>query len=881
MSTPYNRRMLAQLLTTKLHIPKPRPQVIKRQQLLNQLSNGSHGKLTLISAPAGFGKTTVVSTWIQSATRPVAWLSLDEEDSDLARFLTYFIAALQTIKPEIGANFSNLTQAPQLPSLKSLLTTLLNEIAVQPEPFLFVWDDYHVLDNPSIHEGVTFLLNHLPPQMHLIIITREDPPLPLARLRVRGQMTELRAADLRFTEAEAADFLNRAMGLSLSEEQISALEQRTEGWIAGLQLAALSMRGQQETTNFVNSFTGSHRFVLDYLVEEVLNQQPQKVQEFLIKTAILQRLCGSLCDAVMGASDSAARKTLEQLEQANLFIIPLDNERHWYRYQHLFADLLQQRLHQTVTAEQLHQLHQRASVWFEEQDMLLEAFQHAATAGDLERAEWLLKGKGTPLYYRGIVTPILEWLSALPAEVMNGRPSLWVLYASVLTIAGQNNEVEPLLKTAESCIQAAESTAQTRDLIGQIAALRARLATPSYDSETILTQSRLALTHLDPDNLPIRTTVIRTMGAAYQYQGNYAAAREAYTEAIQLSEASGNTHINILASTGLGIIQESEIQLHLAAESFRRVLTLAGDPPLPAACAAYLGLARLAYEWNDLETAEQHSQQALQLSQHYDNIALAAICELLVVKVKLAQGDLPEATRLLTKAEQFLRHNHFTDRLSLVAAVQIRLLLQQGALDAAARLAEKYQLPLSKVRVSLAQGDGAAAVVILKSIRQEAEEKVRTDEQLKLLILFALAHAAAGETEKAAQTLRDALERTQPEGFIRTYVDEGEPLKKLLLTMRPQALAQQTYLHTLLDAFGEPSPPASLVSNQHSLIEPLTERELEVLQLLAEGLSNQEIGQRLFLSLSTIKGHNSNIYGKLQANRRTEAVARAQELGLI
>lgn len=874
--------MLAHILATKLHIPPPRPQLVNRQRLLNRLSQAFHGKLTLASAPAGFGKTTLITAWLATSERPAAWLSLDDDDSDPTRFLTYFLAALQTIQPEIGASLVPLLQSPQPPAPKLFLTPLLNEIATQLEPFLFVLDDYHVLDDPAIHEAVAFLLDHLPPQMHLVMTTREDPPLPLARLRVRGQLTELRAADLRFTVEEAADFLNQGMGLSLSTEQIATLEERTEGWIAGLQLAALSIKGgrQQETAEFVQSFTGSHRFVLDYLVEEVLNQQPAQIQAFLLQTALLPRLCGPLCEAVVAGKNTAGQETLERLEQANLFLVPLDNERRWYRYHHLFTDLLKQRLRQTVTAEQLTQLHQRASLWFEGEGLLLEAFQQAAEAGDLERAERLWQGNGMPLHYLGIVTPMLNWLATLSAEVLNKRPSLWVLYASVLAMAGQNSKVEPILQTAESCLQTAERTAKNRDLIGQIAALRARLATPSYDSETILTQSQRALTYLDPDNLPIRTTVIRTMGAAYQYQGNDTAAREAYLEAIELSEATGNTFVNILASTGLGVVQELQLQYRLAAENYERVLTLAGKPPLPAACAAYLGLARLAYEWDDLQTAEQYGQQAFQLSHHYDNIALAAICDLLLVKVRLAAGDFPEATRLLSRAEQFLRHNDFSDRLPQVATVQVQLLLAQGKIDAAAHLTEQYQLPLSRVRVLLAQEEGRAAVKTLTSISQESEEAESAEQQLQVLIVSALAYRAAGEMDKAADFLQNALERTEPERFIRTYVDEGERLKGMLLTMRPVALAQQTYLSILLDAFGELSPPQPLLPNQ-KLVEPLTERELEVLHLLAEGLSNREIGQRLYLSLSTIKGHNSNIYGKLQVSRRTEAIVRARELGLL
>ena len=410
------------ILATKLYIPPARPNAVFRPRLIERLNEGvsSGRKLTLISAPAGFGKTTVISEWICSCGKPVAWLSLDEGDSDPSRFLTYFVASLQTIAANIGKGVLAILQSPQQPPIESILITLLNEITNIPNHFILVLDDYHRIDSKPVDEALTFLLEHLPPQMHLVIATREDPRLPLARYRTRGQLSELRAADLRFTPAEATDFLNQVMGLNLSAEDIAALETRTEGWIAGLQLAALSMQGRSDSASFIQAFTGSHRFVLDYLVEEVLQQQPKSIQTFLLRTSILDSLCGPLCDAVLLDPTASGQETLEYLERANLFIVPLDNERRWYRYHHLFAELLRQRLQQSASSANeeggVAELHIRASVWYENNDLMLEAFRHAVAADDIERAERLMESKRMPLHLPGTATEILNWLESLPND---------------------------------------------------------------------------------------------------------------------------------------------------------------------------------------------------------------------------------------------------------------------------------------------------------------------------------------------------------------------------------------------------------------------------------------------------------------------------------
>ena len=827
MSTP--------ILATKLYIPLPRPKVVPRPRLIERLNEGfsSGRKLTLVSAPAGSGKTTLVSEWLSgrggvTPPLPVAWLSLDAGDNDPTCFLAYLVAALQTVAANIGAGVLGALQSPQPPPAKSILTTLLNEITTVPDNFFFVLDDYHIIDSKAVDDVLTFLLEHLPPQMHLVIATREDPHLPLARLRARGHLTELRAADLRFTPAEAADFLNQVMGLHLSAEDIAALETRTEGWIAGLQLAALSMQGHQDTASFIKSFTGSHHFVLDYLMEEVLEQQSESVQTFLLRTSILDRLCGPLCDAVLLDPSASGQETLEYLEHANLFIVPLDDERRWYRYHHLFADLLRQRLHQsTATSARgegrgVAELHSRASQWYEDHGLELEAFQHAAAANDVGRAEHLIDEKGLHLHLRGVAA-ILDWLASLPTTVLDARPSLWVRHASALLVGGQTTGVEEKLKAAEAALavalQGAEPDDKTRALIGQIAAHRATLALNDHQIDA---QSR-------------------------------------------------------------------------ALETYRRYLQLLGDQPPLSANEAYLGMGRIFYEWNDLDAAEQHFQQSLQLARQYDkSIDRLVICEMFLARLKLARGDVAGAAAILAETEQSVRQNNFVHRMPEVAALQVKVLLRQGNLTAAADLAGKYELPLIRARVLLAQGDPSAALAVLGPLRQQMEAKGLADERFKAMILQAVALRANGEKDEAVQLLGEALALAEPGGFIRVFVDEGAPMAHLLSEAAAEGIMPD-YAGKLLAVFRaeerpvlagrQSSPGKSEDKSYHPtaipLCEPLSQRELKVLHLIAQGLSNREISERLFLALDTVKGHNRRIFEKLQVQSRTEAIARARELGLL
>jgi LuxR family maltose regulon positive regulatory protein len=936
--------MAAPLLTTKLYIPLPRSNLVPRPNLVQRLDEGLQlgHKLTLISAPAGFGKTTLLSEWIAGGpsrhrlapqgSRPAGvpreesspapepngvragagrtgWLSLDEGDNDLARFLTYLVATLQTIEGNLGHGVLAALQSPGAVNVEAVLTALINEIAGLPDSLILVLDDYHVIESQPVDNALTFFLDHLPSPpggLHLVIASRSDPSLPFSRLRAGGQMTEIRAADLRFTLDEVAAFLTKATGLDLSAENVAALGTRTEGWIAGLQLAALSMQGLKrsgDVTDFVNRFTGSDRYIQDYLVDEVLKQRPQGTRDFLLQTSILDRLSGPLCDAVMasppllgeGLGEGSSQAILEALEAANLFIVPLDNERRWYRYHHLFADLLRQRLHQSPPplssppaggkeGGSVAKLHVRASVWYENNGMEIEAFHHAAAANDVERAARLIEGKGMPLTFRGAVAPVLNWLKSLPATVLDARPSLWVTYASALLAVGQGTGVEQKLQAAEATLQSVEPDDETRDLVGRIAATRATLAWGQNQAETIITQSRRALEYLHPHNLPWRTSTTWKLGSAYQLQGDRAAASQAYTEAISICQASGNIFINILASTGLGEVQESENQLYLAAETYRRILQLVGDRPLLVACGAYLGLARIFYEWNDLDAAQQHGQQSLQLARHIDSNDAFAACGVFLARLKLTQGDVAGAADILAQADQFVRQHNFVFQMPEVAAAHVLVLLRQGNLARAADLAENHELPISQARVYLAQGDTSAALAALEPLRQQVEAKGWEDERLKVMLLQAVAHHAHGEKDQAVQLLGDALALAEPGGFIRTFVDEGQPMARLLYEALSRGITPE-YVRRLLAAFPDAEPEQADSSMTKvigtDLVEPLSEREIEVLQLIAEGLTNPEIASRLYLSLNTVKVHTRNIYGKLGVNNRTQAGARARALGIL
>jgi LuxR family transcriptional regulator, maltose regulon positive regulatory protein len=650
-------------------------------------------------------------------------------------------------------------------------------------------------------------------------------------------------------------------------------------------LAAISMQGLPDAASFIQSFTGSHRFVLDYLLEEVLQRQTGEVQEFLLRTSILERLCGSLCDAVLRAPGGSGDGTLAAIERANLFIIPLDNERRWYRYHHLFGDLLRKRLPQSLAPGEIAELHIRASEWYEHNSLAFEAFHHATAANDMERAERLIESKEMNLYFRSVAMPVLDCLASLPEAVLVTRPGLLVRSAMLALMVGQTTDVEEKLQAAENALRGVELDEKTHDLIGQIACARATLAHTHHDPEAMDIQAHRALEYLHPDNLVFRFTANWVLATALRLQGDRAAAARACQESIAINQKSGDVFSKILISSTLGELQELDNQLHQAAETYQQMLELSGEQPQPNADEAHLGLARIYFEWNDLEAAEQHGHQSLRLARLYDRgIDRFIFSEVFLARLELAQGDVEGAAVRLAQIEQSARQNHFILRLPEIAAVQVLTLIRQGQVATAAQLARLYELPLSQARVLITQDDPSAALTLLEPLRQQMETKGWVDELLKVMVLQTIALQAHSEKDKAVQLLSDALALAEPGGNMRIFVDEGEALRLLVEKLsRNRDHPQSGYADKLLAAFTQPmAAPKSAISHQKaSMIEPLSERELEVLKLLRSELSGPEIALQLSVSINTFRTHTKNIFIKLGVNDRRAVIRRAEDLDLF
>jgi LuxR family maltose regulon positive regulatory protein len=925
--------MPAPILATKLYIPPPRTGIVPRPRLVERLNDGlaTGHKLAIISASAGFGKTTLVSEWIASCKRPVAWLSLDEGDNDPTRFLTYLIAALQTLPPKtgganIGVGALAVLQSSQPPPTESVLTTLLNEISALSDSFILVLDDYHVIDSQPVDLALTFLVEHQPQRMHLVIATREDPPLPVARLRARGQLTELRAADLRFTPVEAADFLTQVMGLSLPAEDIAALEARTEGWIAGLQLAALSMQGRSDTAGFIQAFTGSHRFVLDYLAGEVLECQPERVRNFLLQTAILDRLSGSLCDAV--TAQDGGRGMLETLERANLFVIPLDDKRQWYRYHHLFADVLQARLIE-AQPEQVSGLHQRASAWYAQNGMPPDAIRHALAAGDFDRAAELIERVWLEMDISYQSATWLGWAKALPDSVVRARPVLSMGYGWALLNGGELEASEARLRDAERWLEPADKQAENssarmvvvdevefRSLPASIASARAYRALALGDITGTKMYARQTLALVPEDDLIRRTQATALLGMAEYASGDLHAAEQEFLKFQALMWQANDIANAIGIAFILANIKLVQGRLNEAVSTYRQSLQLAasrGAPFFLGASDLYRGLSELLCEQGDLEAAAQHLLTAQQLGEQG---ALTGWPHRLCVaqaRMKESQGDLVGALILLDEAERQYVRNPLPDR--PVAALKARTWVRQGRLaealswvseqdlspdDNISYLREFEHLTLARVLIARyntdrVDGDLHAALGLLGRLLQAAEEGGRNGSVIEILILQSLAHQAQGNQPGALASLERALSLAEPEGYIHTFVDEGEAMRLLILDFRlwvekqsrDPYLALSGYVDRLLAAFAQSAArpatlPQSEIKNLKSeIVEPLSERELEVLKLLRSELSGPEIARQLIVSLNTLRTHTKNIFNKLGVNNRRAAIRRAEELDLF
>ncbi len=909
------------ILATKLYVPPPPPAVVPRPRLLERLNAGLHRKLTLIAAPAGFGKTTLVSAWVAGCRRPVAWLSLDEGDSDPIRFLAYLVMALRTIAPQIGAGVLGGLQSPQPPPTESLLTALLNEITTLPDPFLLVLDDYHVTEAPAVDAALTFLLEHLSAQMHLVIATREDPQLPLARLRARGQMTELRATDLRFTAGEAATFLNQVMGLDLAAADVTALETRTEGWIAGLQLAALSMRGRADIPGFIRAFTGDNRYIVDYLVEEVLRRQPAPVRNFLLQTAILDRLSGPLCEAVTGQGEGQAR--LAALERGNFFVVPLDDQRHWYRYHHLFAEVLAAHL-RAEQPDQVATLHRRAGAWFEQQGAVAEAIRHALAAADFAHAADLVERAIPTLRSNRQEAALLGWLKALPDELVQNRPVLSALYGGALLASGELDGVEARLRDAErwldppadgqarldasAAAMVIVDAAAFRRLPALIAIYRAGRAQVLGDVAATLQYARRALDLVPEDDQLERGGAVALLGLAYWASGDLEAAHRAYTEGMAKVQQAGHLSDAISGTIARADIRLAQGHLREARKIYEHALQLAmaqGEPLLRGTADLYVGLSEFHRERDDLQAATQHLLHSQELGEHTGFPQNRSRWRVAMARIREAHGDLAGALALLQEAERLYVRDFFPN-VRPVAAWTTRVWVAQGRLEEAlgwarerglsveddlSYLREFEHLTLARVLLARYKIDGAERAIgealgLLERLLQAAEAGGRIGSVIEILLLQALARQTQGDIPAALLPLERALTLAEPEGYVRLFVDEGVAMVQLLQAATQHGI-RPAYTGQLLAALAAvPQPSAGRSSLPPApapppLIEPLSQRELEVLRLLQTELSGPEIAQALVIGLSTVRTHTKGIYSKLNVTNRQAAVQRAAELGLI
>jgi LuxR family maltose regulon positive regulatory protein len=957
-------RMPTPLLTTKVYIPPTRPDLVSRPRLVERLNAGLLGqsgdqgrlafarKLTLISAPAGFGKTTLLSEWtgdLPSWIR-VAWLSLDEGDNDPTRFWRYVIAALQTVDATVGETAQATMKSPQQPSLETLVTALMGDIlAAFPSSregrpcVVLVLDDYHVIQAKSIHDSLDLFLNNLPPQFHVVITTREDPPLSLPRRRGRRELVEIRAADLRFTKGETTELLSTVSGLDLPAEDIAALENRTEGWVVGLQLATLSLQelDHEDQHDFVIAFAGDDRYIVDYLVDEVFQRQPSHVQSFLLQTSILDRLCSALCDAVTGRDDG--RAILDHLDRANIFVVPLDNRRHWYRYHHLFADLLRQRLSQSPLqmgerkgrASLAHgegeggtdALVLRASRWCESEGFAIEAVSYALAASDPTHAADLIERHVLDMFYRSETVLVHDWLKALPDDALRALPLLCAVYANTIVLTSPRSS--DCIERAEQWLQEAEKALSLQSRAGKapapsdravydadvtagfVATFRAYLARfRGDDPQTVIDLSSQALERLPGSVLRFRSALAFNLGMAYLALGDADGADQAFAKARQVGKDSNDLWNALTAIFAQAQIAHRQGRLRKAAAICREALQSIAEPderagrPLPAAGAIYVILGSILLEWNDLDTADHALTRGLELTKPTAAAGIDALGYSTLARLRQIQGDVPGTLDLL---ERVARRAPELGSRAFAAALRVRLWLAQtqrdlSLLSRAARWAREVQphfddgkdIPaitdwwrhvrcLALVRLHIAQHrtrgrPGMEPVLHFLDRQLQVNEAGGWSEAvIEMLVLQALALDARGETEPAMGVLRRALALAEPEGYIRIFADEGRPMAALL--RRAAASGVTPDYAAKLAAACDVAPTPGL--KPETLIEPLSPRELEVIQLIATGTSNPEISRKLFISVNTVKKHITNIFGKLGVTSRTQAVARARQLRLV
>ena len=906
--------MAVPLLETKLHVPRPRRSLVARARLSERLGRGVESALTLVSAPAGFGKTTLLTQWLAAAAadgRSTAWLSLDERDNDPAVFWTYLVAALKTAAPGVGDGALALLQSPQTP-IDAVLSALLNDLSAIPDDVVLVLDDFHVIEGREVQDAMTFLLEHLPAQLHLVIAGRVDPALPLARLRARGELVEIRAADLRFTPEEAAGYLNGAMGLALTAQDVVVLEGRTEGWIAALQLAALSMQGRGDVSAFIAGFAGDDRYIVDYLAEEVLQRQPEAVRRFLLQTAILDRLSGPLCDAVTGQDGGKAM--LAALERGNLFLVPLDDRRRWYRYHQLFADVLRAHL-LDERPDDVPDLHLRASAWFEQHGEPSEAIRHALAGEDFARAADLVELAFPAMRRSRQEVTVRGWLDAIPDELIRVRPVLSVNAVGVLLVVGEIEGVEGRLRDAERWLDQAAGTSQGPDaparemvvvdheefarLPGAIEVYRAALALARGDAPGCVQHARRALElSLEDDHLG-RASAAGFLGLTSWASGDLEAAHRSWSECVAGLLRVGHVADTLGCTIALADIRTAQGRLGAAMRAYEQALQLAtehGGPVLRGTADMYVGMSEVHRERNDLRAATQHLLRSRELGEHAGLAQNPYRWRVAMARIRAAEGDLDGAADLLDEAERVYASDFFPE-VRPVPALRARVRLTQGQLGEALGWVRERGLAatddlrylrefehITLARVLLAQyatepagGSNDEATGLLTRLLEAAEQGARTGSVIEILVLQALAQQAHGDLPAALAALHRALTLAEPAGYVRIFVDEGPPMAALLRAIAKKGFARN-YVHRLLAAgtLAADSPPVA-----QGLIDPLSEREQEVLRLLGTDLDGPEIARELIVSLNTLRSHTKNIYSKLGVNNRRAAVRRAEELDLL
>ncbi|KPK03711.1 MAG: hypothetical protein AMJ56_18660 [Anaerolineae bacterium SG8_19] len=888
--------MLRTLVQTKLYIPPLRPNLVPRPHLFDKLNAGLSGKLTLVSAPAGFGKSTLLSHWISQSEINFCWVTLEENDNDIIRFLAYFIAALQTIDVAVGDQLLSLFHSSQQEQVKAVLVPLINQVAQTKNRFALVLDDYHLIESQDIHQGLSFWLEHQPPTMHLVIAGRSDPPLPLAKMRARREMTEIRESDLRFSIDESDNLLNQFLGLNLSREDIKAMVNRTEGWIAGLQLASIALQGKKDMSGYIQGFTGSQEYIADYLSDEVMNHQSKQVQEFLLKTSILEHLSSQLCDAVTEQKDS--QQILQQLRSSNLFLTPLDDQGQWFRYHQLFADLLHQRLLESHADEVPH-LYLKASRWFEEKDLLAEAIEYALRGSYFDRAIALLESAAEETIKSSEIATFMRWIEKIPEDLVRSSVTLSIYYAWALLIRNGRPQV------AESYLESI--VLQDSQVISRLMAVKSMLSMYQRQYPTAVSLASQALEELPEDDILFRELAAWNLSAALFMSGDKEGGEAILEEVAEVSRLSGNLLVAVIALCRLALARMQQGELHKPKELFQQALEIATDDQcnmLPVACEALIGLGTIHWELNELDLAQEYLLEGIELSKKWRQQS-AIIGYVTLAHLNQSQGDVTLAGQMMEKAKSLASGTIATeadDR--YVALQQAHLWLRQEDLPAARRWAHEcgfdddtyrrelqtsdnigahlirhYEL-IVLARILIAGKRLAEALELVDRIFPFMEKMGILEKMVEIHILKAIIYRGLVKSNRANSSLATAVSLAKPEGHIRPFLEEGSVLVQILKSVAAQGVETE-FIHDILSASIE-SPSASFNQKKRlELVESLSDRELEVLQLLATDLTVPEIANKMYLAVSTVRSHVKNIYGKLNVHSRFEAVIKGQELGLL